>query len=108
MTDSEKIKEIRKALDMTQAEFAERLNVTQAQVSSLEKGTRKLNSRTIKDICREFDINEKYLTNEQEEMFIKQVQDDELIDVIKDCYNSLDDYEKKTVNKLLRKIMTSI
>lgn len=108
MTDSKKIKEIRKALNMTQAEFASKLDITQAQVSSLEKGTRKLNSRTIKDICREFDINEKYLTDEHEEMFIKQVQDNELIDVIKDCYNSLNEDEKKTVNKLLRKIMSSI
>lgn len=48
---------------LTKTAFAKRINVSQGLVSQICNGTTNPSERTIKDICREFDINEKWLRN---------------------------------------------
>lgn len=58
---NERIKRIRTELGMTQAEFAEKLNLSQNFIWMIEKGSRDPSDRTISDICREFRVNEIWL-----------------------------------------------
>ena len=53
---------------MNMEQFGNRLDISQSTVSMIESGKRKPSSRLIKSICREFRINEKWLTDGEGEM----------------------------------------
>ena len=56
-----RILEIRKAAGLTQTAFGAKLGISQNYVWMLETGTREPSERTIRDICREFAVNETWL-----------------------------------------------
>ncbi|MCC0637052.1 helix-turn-helix domain-containing protein [Clostridioides sp. ES-S-0001-02] len=58
-----RLKEIREDKKLSQSEFGERIGLSRSQISCYEKGIRDVTERSIKDICREFDINENWLKN---------------------------------------------
>lgn len=66
----ERIKELRKALHMTQAAFAERIGIRQNSVAVLEMGKNTPSDQTIAFICREFRVSEEWLRYGTGEMFI--------------------------------------
>lgn len=55
------IKELRKELGLTQAEFAKRINISRANLGSIEIGRITLTERIVNDICREFGVNKEWL-----------------------------------------------
>lgn len=67
----ERLKNIRKALNLTQGEFAERLGLAQNSIASYESGRRNPNDAIIKLICREFNVDYFWLTEGKGEMFVK-------------------------------------
>ena len=58
---NERVKWLRTNLGLTQADFGNRINISQNYVWMIEKGERVPGGRTIKDICREFNVNEVWL-----------------------------------------------
>ena len=75
MAQGERIKELRKALNLTLEKFGERLGVGKTAISKLEKGERNLTDQMCKSICREFNVNEAWLRDGEGEIF--QIPDDE-------------------------------
>ena len=75
MTQGERIKELRKSLGLTLEKFGEQLGVTKQTVSRIENGVNNLTEQMIKSICREFNVNEEWLSDGEGEMF--QIPDDE-------------------------------
>jgi len=71
MTIGERIREIRKVLDINQTAFGSRIGLKQAAIGLYENEQRTVSDRCISDICREFNVNEKWLRNETGEMFIE-------------------------------------
>ncbi len=67
----ERLKKIRKALNMTQSEFAEQLRLQQNTICLFETGKRNPSERTIDDICNIFNVSKEYLLNGIEPMFIQ-------------------------------------
>lgn len=65
----ERIKEIRKKLDLTQQEFANRIGVKRNTVATYEMGRSAPSDAAISLICREFNINEDWLRTGSGEMF---------------------------------------
>lgn len=57
----DRILKIRKEAELSQEEFAKRLKLTKNYISLIETGKRVPSDRTISDICREFNINEKWI-----------------------------------------------
>lgn len=66
----ERIKELRKALKMTQAAFGERIGIRQNSVAVIEIGKNTPSDQTIFAICREFRVNEEWLRTGAGDMFI--------------------------------------
>jgi len=65
-----RIKLVRESLELTQEDFGGRIGImSRAHISALEKGRRQITERIIKDICREFNINEEWLRTGEGEMF---------------------------------------
>lgn len=69
MTHGERVKEIRKHLDLTLEKFGEKLGVGKTAISNIENGNRNLTEQMIKAIGREFDVNEYWLRTGEGEMF---------------------------------------
>ena len=66
---NERIRELRKSLGLTLKEFSRRLGVTDAAISRIEKGNRGITDQMVKSICREFDVDEKWLRTGDGKMF---------------------------------------
>lgn len=61
MEQGERIKQIRKSLDLTLEKFGEKLGVGKGAISALENGKRNLTDQMAKAICREYNVNYDYL-----------------------------------------------
>jgi len=65
-----RIKKLRKALDLTQAEFGEKIGSTQNAIGNYETGHRNPSSSVINNICKTFNVSEGWLRAEEGEMFL--------------------------------------
>lgn len=69
MTSGERIRYFRKEIShMTQGEFAEKLNISRANVANIEKGRISLTERMLSDICNAFSLSEKWILTGKGEM----------------------------------------
>lgn len=75
---NERIKKVRKALDLTQQKFADKLGMKQNTIATYEMGRATPSDPTIKSICREFNVNETWLRTGDGEMFVQRAEEDEL------------------------------
>ena len=75
---NERIKKLRKALDLTQAEFASRIGTSQNSLAGYETGRRNPSSSVVNNICKEFHVSETWLRTGEGEMFVERTRDDEL------------------------------
>lgn len=96
-----RVKELRKTENMNQTEFAEKLNISQVQVSKYEKGIAEPTDRVISDICREFNVNEEWLRYGTGEMFRKMTKEEETL-------QHLDKLLKNEQNQLRKDIIYAI
>lgn len=79
MTQGERVKAIRKELNMTLEQFGEKLGVTKTAISYVENNKRNLTEQMLLSICREFGVNEIWLRTGEgdvENMFAKLSDDD--------------------------------
>lgn len=65
---NERIKKLRKVLDLTQQEFGDRIGIKRNSVALIESG-RNTSEQTIFAICREFNVREEWLREGTGEMF---------------------------------------
>lgn len=66
-----RLRELRKYLNLSQEEFGKRLGITGGGISKLEKGERNFTEQMIKSICREFNVDYHWLTTGEGEMFVE-------------------------------------
>jgi transcriptional regulator with XRE-family HTH domain len=78
MLIGDRIKELRKSLNMTQTDFAEKLRSAQNTITGYENGRRSPSNQMIDLMCREFNVNEEWLRTGNGEMFLSLDRDDEL------------------------------
>lgn len=71
MTENERVKEVRKTLNLTLEKFGERIGVTRGSMSNIENGNRSLTEQMTKSICREFGVDYMWLTTGEGEMFVE-------------------------------------
>lgn len=64
-----RIKELRKALGMTQEEFGGRIGITKSSISTIESGKSSPSEQTLRSICREFGASYVWLTTGAGSMF---------------------------------------
>lgn len=68
---NERIRQIRKALDLTQQEFADRIGLKRNSIANYEIGRNVPIDAVIISICREFNVNETWLRTGEGEMFCR-------------------------------------
>lgn len=98
MTQNERVKEIRKNLNLTLEKFGERIGVGKSTISDLENGRRSLSEHMTKSICREFGVDYIWLTTGEGEMFIES--DDDFMERI-DLIMTGENEDRKAMIKAL-------
>lgn len=66
---NERIKKLRKYLDLTQKEFGERIGIKGNTIANYELGRNEPIDAVVSLICREFNVSEEWLRNGTGEMF---------------------------------------
>ncbi|MEY8377363.1 helix-turn-helix transcriptional regulator [Lachnospiraceae bacterium 56-18] len=98
----DRIRALRKALDMTQKEFAEKIGLKRNSVASYEIGKNYPMDTVIKSICREFNVNEDWLRTGEGEMFIQLPEEDEVAAYVSDL---LEDDGENPLYLIIKEIM---
>lgn len=65
----DRIKELRRALDLTQDEFGGRIGITKSSISTMESGRSNPSEQTLRSMCREFGASYVWLTTGEGSMF---------------------------------------
>lgn len=76
----ERLKALRKALGLTQEAFGAKIALSQSAIAAYEKEFREPSDAIIYSICREFDVNERWLRTGEGEMFLTKPREQELAD----------------------------
>lgn len=66
---NERIKELRKAIGITQQELADKLGLKRNTIATYEIGKAVPSDRVISDLCNKYSVNEEWLRNGTGEMF---------------------------------------
>lgn len=66
---NERIKELRKVLNLSQESFSSKLNISRSHFAMIENGSKNITDRVFSDICRVFNVNEEWLINGTGGMF---------------------------------------
>lgn len=68
---NERIRELRKHLNLTMEAFGSRIGVSKSTISNIENRNREATEHMIKSICREFGADYMWLTSGEGEMFVE-------------------------------------
>ena len=86
-----RVKELRKHLLITQAEFAEKIGITNSALSRIESGANILTEQNIKSIVREFGVSESWLRTGEGEMYPPKTRMEEIAAFFSDLRLDADD-----------------
>ena len=79
---NDRIRKVRKALDLTQQEFADHLGIKRNTIATYEIGRSEPIAAVFSLICTKFNVNETWLRTGEGEMFVQQSSEDELADMV--------------------------
>lgn len=123
---NERIKLLRKKLELTQQEFADKLGIARNNIAGYETGKRSPSDAVVSLICREFNVNEDWLRNGVGDIFIEVPEDDEVAALVYDLlqpdgnnfyeiileimrgYNELSPNSQKVIEELCSNVMENI
>ena len=96
----ERIRDLRKAIGLTQQDFADRLGVKRNTVALYETGKSGISDGIIKSICREFGVNEEWLRTGEGEMFVPRTKNQVITDFMADLVMEDDSFKKRIIEAL--------
>lgn len=104
MNIHERLKQLRTELNLTTRAFGAAINMSGGAITNMEKGTRNITERTIRDICREYNVNLDWLTNGVEPMFTDVTSELDIDDEVKQLaqqYSLLNDSDRELVKRMI-------
>lgn len=97
-----RIRELRKALNLSQKDFGKNIGLTQNTISYMEKTGATVTEQNIKTICSQFNVNENWLRTGSGKMFLEtEKKHKEFFDIFNELSPTLQDYLIKTAKELL-------
>lgn len=122
----DRIKKIRKELDLTQQSFADKIGMKQNTIAQYEMGRTKPSDAIVFSICREFNVNEVWLRTGKGEMFEELTEQQKILNysalLLKEkdsavakaiqtlivTYEQLDDASKVTLEKIASQYISNL
>ena len=102
MTENDRVKELRKALGLTQSEFGDKIGVVKSTISAIEKGINGVTDQFCRSIVREFRVNESWLRTGDGEMFLRFDRSEEITAFLSDVLNEGDSFRSRLISVLSR------
>ena len=93
MNTGERLKDLRKNLNLTQQDFANRIGVKRNTIANYEVNRNVPVDAVISLICREFNVNEEWLRHGTGEMF-RVIDDSNIYDLLREEYNMTEAEER--------------
>lgn len=99
---NKRIRELRKTLNLSQKNFAERIGLKQNAISYMEKEGATVTEQNIKTICAQFNVNENWLRTGKGNLFVEnEKKQKEFFDIFDELSPALQDYLIRTARDLL-------
>lgn len=98
---NERLKKLRKALDLTQQEFADRIGSKRNTVAKYETEANTPSAAVVSLICREFNVNEDWLRNGVGNMFLPTDRNADIAKLTKQLLNEESDSFKNRFVSML-------
>lgn len=93
---NKRLKILRTELDLSQAEFSNKLSIAQSTYAVLESGKTALRDRHIKLICSTFNVSEEWLREGKGDMFVTNINQQLGVELAK-IFNRGDNLTKKLI-----------
>lgn len=103
----ERLKYLRKQLQLTTRSFGASINMTGGSITNMENGLRNITDRTIRDICRVYNVNPDWLINGNEPMFEDAISDLNIAEEVKQLakqYSLLNDKDRELVKGMINSL----
>lgn len=107
----ERLKHLRELLNLTTRAFGAAINMSGGAITNMEKGTRNITERTIRDMCREYNVNPNWLINGTEPIFEDITSELDIDDDVKQLakqYSLLSDTDRELVKKMINSLAEKI
>lgn len=107
----DRLKFLREQLKLTTRAFGASINMSGGAITNMEKGLRNITDRTIRDICREYNINPNWLAKGEEPMYEDVVGDLEIDDEVKQLarqYSMLSERDRALVKDMINSLCEKI
>lgn len=98
---NQRLKLLRKQLNLNQSDFALRIGVSQSAVAAWESGIRNPIDAIVQSICREFGVSEAWLRTGEEPMYVPRSQDEQIAAYVAQTLNGGSEFKKAVLTLLL-------
>ena len=102
MSQGQRVRMLRKELDLTLEKFAKPLGVGKTAISNIENESRNLTDQMIISICREYNVNEEWLRSGEGTPFKKLSKEEEIASYVEDL---LSDGTENPLYEIILEIM---
>lgn len=100
---NERIKEVRKALNLSQDEFASRLGLTRGAITNIELYKTEPKPLLVGLICSTYSVNETWLRTGEGEMFVQPTRDEEIAAFVGAALSGEDEnFKRRLLSVLIR------
>lgn len=107
----DRLRHLREELNLTTRTFGAAINMSGGAITNMEKGTRNITERTIRDVCREYNVNADWLVNGIEPMFNDETGDMDIDDEVRQLvkqYSLLNESDRELVKKMIDSLAEKI
>lgn len=105
MTMNERVKVLRKSLNLTLEKFGEQISMKKNSLSQIESGKNSLTERNVILICETFNVNEQWLRTGEGEMFREKTEEEEISSYLGKLLSGSNvnaDFQKRFIRALSR------
>ena len=103
ITINQRIKEVRLALNLSQAKFAKAISISNGYIAEIELGNRNVNDRLIKLISITFNVSENWLKNGEGAMFTEE--HNQLLELASTTFKELKPIYQKYILKQIDQLL---
>ena len=107
----ERLKYLRAQLHLTTRAFGASINMSGGAITNMERGTRNITERTIRDVCREYNVNPDWLTDGTGPIFEDMTNELDLDDDVRQLarqYSLLNDDDRELVKRMIDSLAEKI
>lgn len=107
----ERLKYLRKQLNLTTRAFGASINMSGSAITNMEKGTRNITERTIREVCREYNVNYEWLINGTEPVFGDTISGLDIDDDVKQLakqYSQLSGTDQELIKRMINSLAEKI